>query len=159
MDGGAPGRGMDAPRPSPYLALGISFICSWVKSCYNKPLASKYSISEFWEPLKQINWTQGGGPGKLWFIAGQSEAVVTTWTHDWSLKWGQGAGLVGLNPPPEEPDAISGRRCCLRIACWCRGPHTRGNWSEKPIYGARTLLPKAPSQIYLYWLWTMFSLP
>lgn len=24
MDGGAPGRGMDAPRPSPYLAQSIS---------------------------------------------------------------------------------------------------------------------------------------
>ena len=44
------------------------------------------TLGIFCEPLQQINWTQGGGFGNLWFVAIWLEAQVTIWSGGQSCR-------------------------------------------------------------------------
>ena len=77
-----------------------------------------------------------GGHRNFWFIASWPEAQVTTWAHDWYLKWGQGVwewalSSVEFNANSEQMVSESRWLCWSPRIAWCGGnTHTHLNWKQ-----------------------------
>lgn len=80
---------------------------------------------EFWEPLQQINQTQGAGQGDPLTRAGQSEAQVTC---KWHLKRSVAGRAWALMPSPggwgPSKRTAGHPRGVQSAACWRHGHHS-----------------------------------
>lgn len=112
-------------RTSPYVSPHDCWFRAFNILCSKLEIWWVNKFPEFCEPLYQINPTQGGVPGNLWFIVSWSQVQETTWTCNWHCHWrgsleppvcSLGFWLaseeegrpVGLSPFPVESGAISG---------------------------------------------------
>ena len=89
--------------PHTLLYVSLPFGCFWAVPLTITGNKVSTMFPELCKPFWQINWTQEGNCGKLWFIASSSDIQVISWAWDWHLNW----SFMGLSLEPVESDAIA----------------------------------------------------